>query len=114
MVTFEPRPAPAGGIRIEVPYVLTGAADIRDARRSKFEPLEGTVTFVDGRPWWVHFKGRRHNERRTWTEGGFGIEADGSVRRNAAGELPPPIVDALIEDARQHPAVHACLAAVSA
>jgi len=106
MVTFERQPGP--GVVIEIAYSISGAADLRDTRRSRFEPLEATVHFRDGKPRFVSIRGRRHNERRTWTNGGFGIDADGSIRADHCNEQAPPFVRAVIDDASQHPAVLAC------
>jgi hypothetical protein len=114
MVTYSQKTGPRDAVKIEIPYNVAGANDMRNASRSKFEPLEATVTFRNGRVWAVRFRGRRHNEHRTWTDATFIFDDNGAVRETFRNPEVPPIVDALIEDASRHPAVIACQSAAAA
>jgi hypothetical protein len=114
MVTIDRVPGPAGVVRVEIPYTVTGALDLRDSRRSLFEPMEATVCFRDGKPWWVRIKGRRHDQYRRWTETGISIHPDGTPESDRKNQVIPPFVDLLVQQASQHPAVLAFAAPATA
>lgn len=111
MVNYSRKIGRDGAVIVKIPYQVSGALDMRNAQRSKFEPLEVVVEFWDGAPKFVTFKGRRYNEHRTWAATCFWVDTNGDIE-NSHNDVPP-IVRALIEDASRHPAVLACRAAAA-
>lgn len=97
-------PPVRGAVRLELHYDVADAEAMRDNNGSMFVPETATVSFVDGRPSYINAKGRRVSSGR-YTAGGFGIEADGSIRADHRGYEPPRWMVETVEKAMQHVAV---------
>jgi hypothetical protein len=100
-------PPDHGAVHIELHYDVADAPQMRDNSRSVFVPELVTVSFLDGRPAYINAKGRRVVSNR-YTNGGFGIEADGTIRPDHAGRTPDRWMAETVAKAMQHPAVLAC------